>query len=232
MARIRFCLLPTLGCVTCRKPCATVHSPPENDHEKNMTPTKSSLLRRSATFALLLFLGMARAMAQDSPQVQQIREMYIEVNEGVAKCGNTEENEGFCEYYLNTVNVNHFGKAWPAVGIYQSTQDFWGQMVELGDGPEMILRKVKILTTRSNRHETEEFLFDTGGELCFYFFKLEHDAAVGQELRFYFTNGKLVDYKEKIAPDEKEYQQYKRADFTVVKASAEKLVAAYQASIR
>lgn len=178
---------------------------------------------------LMIGSGCSSAVAQDGPEVKKIRAAYGEVNNAIAKCGEGDE-ENLCGYYLNTMNVNRNGGPWAAVGIYQSTQDFWYQFADGEEGQEMHLRKVNVKTLRSSRAENEEFLFDEKGQLMFYYFKMTNGEVLGQELRFYFDKGKLVDYKEKVVEDEKEYQRYTKADFAAVLKDAKRYATLFEAS--
>ena len=178
---------------------------------------------------LVIGYGCSSAVAQDGPEVKKIRAEYSEVTNAIAKCGEGSD-ENLCGYYLNTMNVNRYGGPWAAVGIYQSTQDFWYAFADGEEGQEMHLRKVNVKTLRSSRQENEEFLFDENGQLMFYYFKLTNAESVGQELRFYFDKGKLVDYKEKIADEEKEYQRYTKADFAAVLKDAKRYATLFEAS--
>jgi hypothetical protein len=170
-------------------------------------------------FLVFFLLFASTATAQD---VKGIRAVYQEVQAAVSICN---ENPGEpCGYFVNTLTLNRQDQPWPVVGIFASVQDFWYQRNEAEEEPSHQLRKVNITTSRSNRTENEEYLWDAEGELIFYFFKLgTPDDAAAQEFRFYFVKGKLVDYAEKVSEAEKDYQQWKKADAADVQEAGKKL---------
>lgn len=181
--------------------------------------------------AVFMLLGLSCASAQDSPEVREIRTAYNAFNTAIAACGN-QSGDDFCGYYLNTLETNAHDGPWPDVGAYKSTQQFWGEIVDVEAGDGLTLRKIVIHTTRSSRDETEEFFFDQQGHLQFYYFKMMAHETIGQELRFYFKNGKLVDYKENVTADELAYQQCHREDFAKILKDAQGLLTAYKAQFR
>jgi hypothetical protein len=189
-------------------------------------------MKVSLIICMMVFLGLPRAYAQDSPAVLEIRASYNAFNEGIRQCEDAPDN--FCGYYLNSSQVNVHNGPWRAVGIYQSDERFWGQPQENEgiDNDKPVLRKVEIQSVRSARQEVEEFFFDEAGKLSFYFFKMESEDRTLQEYRFYFKAGKLVDYKEKVDPAELQYQNYHKADFEAISKDAQRLIAAYRASFR
>lgn len=169
---------------------------------------------------LLLYCTACQLPAQKRGAIEEIRALYQQVNGQIARCTGPEDP---CGYYLNTLVINKKEDPWPAVGTYQVQHDFWytGGMTEEGMAHD--LHKVNIVTQRSALLENEELLFDADGELVFYYFKLGDGEGSGQENRYYFSEGKLVDYKEKISEEEVEYQRWKKSDAQKVVGNSERL---------
>jgi hypothetical protein len=142
--------------------------------------------------------------------VEHIRETYAEVNIGIGQCSGKSPEA--CGYFLTTIAVNAQQHPWPDVGIYHVTTQLWSTIVPSTEGEAVGLRKVNVETARSDRQEHEEYLFDDQGQLMFYYFKLTMEKDVLAEHRFYFSDGALIAYKEKVVADEAEPRNYAESD--------------------
>lgn len=179
-------------------------------------------------FFLALIVLLPSLKAQDKPDVLAIRARYQAVNMGIAACDAKPEEP--CGYYLDLLSVNKRNAPWAAVGIFQSEQQFWYYSYEGDEGSKMQLAKINIASSRSDRKEHEEFLFDEQGNLCFYFFKMTGSDAKTQEARFYFKDGILVEYLENISPEEKDYQQWGKAQANDVLEYANRMLQQFENS--
>jgi hypothetical protein len=186
----------------------------------------------SLVCGLICILCFGAVWGQENAAVLKVRSLYNEVNTAISNCNAAPEEP--CGYYVNTLTRNRQGQPWAAVGNYTGTSDFWyqGGSAEGENGPNYILRKINVETTRSARQESEEYLFDAAGKLIFYYFKLagiEDEGA--QEFRFYFERGKLIHYTEKLYAAEEPYRQYQKSDATKVLQQADKMVEWFQESL-
>jgi hypothetical protein len=186
-----------------------------------------------SALALLFSANALNLLAQNNAEVTKIRAVYKEVGDKILECQNAEEPE-ICRLYLNSLTVNQHNSPWAAVGIYGAVRDFWfEQSRNPGEnGPSYVLRKLNITSHRSARDQNEEYLFDSEGNLLFYFFK---EKSRGEEEttenRFYFKGDKLVEYTEKINEEEAEYQMYHKADAALVLQQAKRLKEFFQGTL-
>ena len=145
-------------------------------------------------FLVATFFLIHQIKAQD---VSHIRQVYKDVNERIAECIVNEE--GRCGLYSNDIIINTQGNSWRAVGDYTKTTTFWyndqPEFSEIEGKPEAVLEKINVKTS-SVYNIYEEYLFEDG-ELIFYFRKYSREEAY-EESRFYFENGKLLDFKSKV----------------------------------
>lgn len=197
--------------------------------EKSFASSRVGGLKAAAAAFFLLFVLLCSAANVSGQDVARIRAIYKEVNSAIATCNAAPEEP--CGYYLNSLTLNKQGQPWPAVGIFTETTDFWYVRVDNEDEPEYVLRKVNIKTARSNRTESEEYLFDEEGHLLFFFLKSTGNEAESQELRFYFCDGKLIDYAEKVTAAEQQYQILHREDDTQLQLHAKELVELFRRTL-
>jgi hypothetical protein len=178
----------------------------------------------------MLFISM---QAQNPAEITKIREVYAEIGDKIAECRAAESPEE-CRLYLNSLTVNKMNSPWAAVGNYGAVRDFWFERgsMEGENGPSYVLRKIEIKSVRSAHDQNEEYLFDSKGNLLFYFFK-EHSGNNDQscENRFYFKGDKLVHYTEKVNEEEAEYQIYHEADAGLVLKQAQRLSEFFQRTL-
>lgn len=132
---------------------------------------------RNLLATLLFFLIFSlQSFAQIDKRIEEIRQIYKETNEQIAD----EEN---AEIFLTELVINKNNGSYPAVGIYNSTVKFfytYGDR-EKNPYPNQLL-KITITTNRSAMTENYEFLFNSSGQLIFYFEKKDDE-----EHRFYFS---------------------------------------------
>ena len=154
----------------------------------------------------------------------EIDRHHQELNQVLEKCSEEEP----CGYYLNQVVHNAKSDPWPAVGIFRSFTNFWWEADETEEGRMSKLAKIKIVTERSARIEQETFLFDDQQTLVYYRFKMGEAGEVGQDITFYFSNQKVIDYRESVSDEEKDYQQWTREDASRIREMAKRLKELFQ----
>lgn len=115
-------------------------------------------------------------MTQTDKQIEEIRQIYRETNEKIADSENSD-------IFLNELVVNKNNASYPAVGIYNSTVKFFYTYGDREKNPyPHRLMKIAVTTNRSAMTENSEFLFNSAGQLIFYFEKKDNE-----ELRVYFS---------------------------------------------
>ncbi len=183
---------------------------------------------------LLLFSANGnRLTAQNNVEVNHIRAVYKEIGDKILECQNAEEPEA-CRLYLNSLTVNKKNSPWAAVGNYGAVRDFWFERgsMEGENGPSYVLRKLNITSKRSANDQNEEYLFDSEGNLLFYYFKeFSGNNEKTCENRFYFKGDKLVEYTEKVNEEEAEYQLYHKDDAALVLGQAKRLKEFFQGTL-
>lgn len=150
-------------------------------------------MRKILLFALLLTGLSAGAQTQ---QVAAIRKAYAEAKETIAKY---EKNPTDVTHCSKTEAVsNHYvnpgiGPVREVVSFYHNGLDFEGDD-DIHCFPFFITRSINQRSGGSSVYE--EYLFNDKRELIFYFQK-----KGGDEARFYWSGGKLVDKKLKGSPE-------------------------------
>jgi hypothetical protein len=182
----------------------------------------------NAGYGMLLIPLMALLLVACSPHVvkgqpeerpSDIEALSEKYDLAISQCEDGEP----CGYLRNRVTLNQRSHPWPVVGIYVSTRDFWYHAEQTEEGAEYILDKVIIETERSARQEFEEYFFSDEGQLISYTFRMGEEAAPEQDLRFFFSGGKLLDYRESVVEEEKDYQQWKKGDAATILKNAAKM---------
>lgn len=143
----------------------------------------------SAMFAavLLIFCGgfFLEVSAQNDSKIEEIRKIYKETNEKIAQSDADGESS---DTYLIELAVNKNNGSYPAVGIYRTVAKFYYTYGDREKNPyPNRLLKAEIATDRSARTENSEFLFNSSGQLIFYF-----ENKDDTEMRVYFSAEKPV----------------------------------------
>jgi hypothetical protein len=176
---------------------------------------------------ILVLCGSCTLRAQKR-QKQDIRVAYGEANSRIERC----LDEGSpCGLFLNRIQTNSGEEPWAVVGIYASTRDLWYSRDDSSEEESFQLIKVNITTQRSARRENEEYLYSSGGQLLFYYFRMGEGDDPVQEFRFYFSDGQLVDYLEEVDETEQEYREWSKEDFAKVLEKAGDLQELLQATL-
>ena len=128
--------------------------------------------------AVLLILISTVLHADNSEQVQYIRDIYNQTNE--------EIDSG--ELYRTVVDINADELPYPAVGIYHPVLTLYFGFSEEEPYPDN-LRKAVLVVDRAAYHEYSEFLYDGYGRLIFAYLTGQPDYP---EMRFYYYLGELV----------------------------------------
>jgi len=146
-------------------------------------------LRHLFLFPAILLGSILQVAAQQGDQrIEEIRRLDRQVNEQIALTERVEEGTGL---YCNELVVNKGDKPWPAVGIYRTVLMFYYTFGDREKDPyPNRLLKITVMTNRSARQESAEYLFNPGGQLIFYFEKGEEDPQA--ERRYYFASERLI----------------------------------------
>ena len=102
------------------------------------------------------------------------------------------------------------------MGIYQITTVLWYEMDEESEEPRFPLVKVTTETHRSALLENEVLYYSPEGDLIFYQLTVGEAGSPIQEFRFFFDQGKLAGYEERVAPEEEDYRRWSRKDASKV----------------
>lgn len=139
------------------------------------------------SFGIILLCGVILTVsAQTDKKIAEIQNIYNETNEKVFEC---EENGEYSSVFLSELVVNKNNGSYPAVGIYKTVFKFYYTFGDREKNPYPYrLLKITISTNRSARKEYSEYLFNSSGQLIFYFEKNDDEA----ERRFYFASEKLI----------------------------------------
>ena len=144
---------------------------------------------RTIISALLLAFTLNTAFAQDE-DVKYIKNQYYDIVNQITE-SRKQGYEG--SLYCNTMELNKFGKAWRAVGLFNEKVEIWyddDPRHEEDGKPGNTLKMIVVTGESSVYTYYKEFLFDKG-ELIFSFskFSAENDS---DELRLYFKGSKLI----------------------------------------
>lgn len=152
-----------------------------------MRESQSVFIRRKLGIAFLMILALGSisiTLAQSDKRIEEIRNLYQEVNKKAAEC---EANGETSDTFLLEVVVNKNNGSYPAVGIYRSVIKFYYTYGDREKDPfPKRLLKIVVTTNRSAAVEVTEFLFNENGLPVFYFEKVDN------EKRVYFDGGKPI----------------------------------------
>lgn len=162
----------------------------------------------SISITLLALTCVLAPTREDNPEILKIQELYKEAKAKIKTCQESEEPQYECEWYSNTRVVNSKQKPWRAVGTYQKTTTFWytddPAMAEATDETEESVLQFITIKYESTYDQYEEYLFEHG-KLVFYFYHFSYAEENMQEHRFYFKDGKLLQYLQKGSSEEPAY---------------------------
>ena len=152
-----------------------------------MRESQSVFIRRKLGIAFLMILALGSisiTLAQSDKRIEEIRNLYQEVNKKAAEC---EANGETSDTFLLEVVVNKNNGSYPAVGIYRSVIKFYYTYGDREKDPfPKRLLKIVVTTNRSAAVEVTEFLFNENGLPVFYFEKVDN------EKRVYVDGGKPI----------------------------------------
>jgi hypothetical protein len=158
-------------------------------------------MKRTILFFILLAAVQFSVTAQNK-QVEEIRRIYQEAGRKISeaeKAFATAKKDGGIaetEIYLSEMNFNKGNTSYPAVGIFREDVKFY---FTFGAGENPYPNKLlKIVTTtfRSAVVERREYLFDSTGQLIFYFEDPDaENMDRSEKTRIYFSNGKLIRFQ-------------------------------------
>lgn len=152
-----------------------------------MKESQSVSIRRKLGIALLMILAIGSisiTLGQSDKRIEEIRNLYQDVNKKVAEC---EANGETSDTFLLEVVVNKNNGSYPAVGIYRSVMKFYYTYGDREKDPfPKRLLKIVVTTNRSAAVEVTEFLFNENGLPVFCFEKVD------SEKRVYFNGGKPI----------------------------------------
>lgn len=138
--------------------------------------------------------------------IAAIQRLTRQVNEQISESERIEESNGI---YCNELVVNKENKSWPAVGIYRTVFRFYYTFGDREKNPyPNRLLKISVTTSRSDRREYAEYLFNPAGQLIFNYQKdgesLESDTRnyfAGERLIRRMTGQRIVDIRSRAALD-------------------------------
>lgn len=163
---------------------------------------KTADMMKKIVFILIL-LGAASvfSLAQDK-QIEKIRLIYNETSRQI-----TEAEKAFAaakkdgaiaetDIFLTELNFNRGKTSYPAVGIFREDAKFYFTFgTNENPYPDRLL-KIVTITYRSATVEHREYLFDSNGQLIFYFEDPDmENMDKTEEMRLYFSNGKLIRFQ-------------------------------------
>lgn len=118
-------------------------------------------------------------------RIDEIKKIYKQVNEQIAEA---EKHFAESDIYFTELVVNKGGTMYPAVGNFKQVIKFYYTFGDREQNPyPNRLLKIVVSTERAARKEYAEYLFNTSGQLVFYF---EKDDET--ESRFYFSMEKII----------------------------------------
>lgn len=178
---------------------------------------------RSLIVLAMIFCFFSTAFSQVEKRIEEIRKIYQEVNKKVSEC---EENGETSTTFLTEMIVNKNSGQYPAVGIYRMTARFYYTFGnrEKNPYPDRLM-KVILATNRSATTESYEYLFNSAGQLIFYFGKKDE-----REIRVYFEAEKPI----KILHGEKNIKTTDKSEIERAKAilnEKQKLIEIFQISL-
>lgn len=189
-------------------------------------------MKRPIAIAFFMLFAAIAVWPQAGKTVDRIRQTYSETAEMARLAEDDPEHGQTGTLVMNELKINSLGHQWRAVGIYQQRYRFFYRG---GDSENHLypdeLVMVKAERKVSNRSYYEEYLFDRGGSLIFYFQKAENDDREPAERRIYFAAGKAV----RIVEDERTRDQLRKSDIANTKnalATAAQIKICFRQSIK
>jgi len=153
-------------------------------------------------FTFLIFclnIFFSQLWAQTS-EIKEIKQHYYAVSEQIKNC--SKEEVELCTIYRNDLIINSNGERtinWPATGNYIKKITFWYELAPAhwDENGKSALLKIDYSEVYSSNSDNYEFLYKNG-YLVFCFYRQKN---IG-DFRYYFSNGKLIDYIENTEIEE------------------------------
>ena len=153
-------------------------------------------------FILILLALFPVFVAAQNNQIEEIRRIYRETGEKIKtaekafaaakKTGGIAETEIF----LTEMNFNKGNSSFPAVGIFREETKFYFTFGSSENPFPDRLLKIVTFTHRSAAVEHREYLFNSAGQMIFYFEDPDaENMDKTEETRIYFSNGKLIRFQ-------------------------------------
>lgn len=142
---------------------------------------------------LIFVFVLKSSMAQDNDNIQHIRNIYYDI---VKLISESREKQYEGSLYCNTTEINKYNRAWRAVGVFKETVELWysdDPTIGLEERPQNVLKMAVVNGESAAFGYYKEFLFENG-ELIFAFTKYRNEGDA-DELRYYFKNGELINFK-------------------------------------
>lgn len=151
---------------------------------------------------LILFVIFHIGAAAQEKQIEEIRRIYQETGRKISEAeraftmSRKEGGIAETEIFLTEMQFNKGNTSYPAVGIFREEAKFYFTFGKKEKPyPERLL-KIVTLTYRSAAVEHREYLFDSAGQLIFYFEDPDaENMDKSEETRLYFANGKLIRFQ-------------------------------------
>ncbi|NNE98531.1 MAG: hypothetical protein HKN25_05870 [Pyrinomonadaceae bacterium] len=143
--------------------------------------------------SVLIFAALAiQVSAQNNVQekVNRIRKVYSEAAQQIAAAEKDEESGTMSPLAVNELILNKLNRSWAAVGNYKVVFRFYYRNKDEEPYPTELVKVTKNSEISARRY-MEEFLFDTGGNLIFYF-EISDDGETPLERRMYFDRGRAI----------------------------------------
>lgn len=165
--------------------------------------------------AIIVLLLTNAAVADDSPEIKEIRNYYTGLSKETIRCVlNAESGDWLqsdrCKLYVKEVSDNNLNLQIPVVGTYKLVTEYWkdrsgsfdssGSDIEPWKDGEDRLVLVKVNGQSAAYEWYEEYLYRQG-EPTFYLLKSDFG-----EYRFYFKEGELLRFTETGRPKELDNQ--------------------------
>jgi hypothetical protein len=151
-------------------------------------------MMKKVTITLLLCVAWVLTVnAQNT--VESIRKVYQDVHEWIAQMGTGLPSEYFDLHVVQNL---------PATGPHlEDVKMYWGERDDDEIYPSHFLRFATVKYNFAAREFYEEYLYDDDGKIAFIYARTpdaDEDLSTLHDLRFYFSNGKLIRATVKSGP--------------------------------
>lgn len=158
---------------------------------------------KNTAILVILIIGVAAILtaAQDK-QIAEIRKIYNETNtkikdaEKAFALAKKDGGQAETEIYLTELNFNKGNTTYPATGIFHTETKFYFTFGKTGNPYPDRLLKIVQFTHRTASVDLTEWLFNSNGQLIFYFDDFDQESLErDEETRLYFSGGKLIRFQ-------------------------------------